>query len=456
MDTIDTLLAISGVYGGGGKKAVLTPKSVTQNGNYNPADDGADGYSGVSVNVPNTYAAGDEGKVVSNGELVNQTSTTITQNSIVDTTTIGQVTVNVEGGGPVIVPENDVTFYDYDGTIIASYTKSQFASLTELPANPTHTGLTAQGWNWSLSDAKTYVADYGKLDIGQMYITDDGKTRIYIHLREGRLEPTLGLAVNGTAVVDWGDGSGTTAMTGTSVSTVVTASHTYAAPGDYVIAVQATGTMAIMGNASTNSQLISAPEIYRRGVSRVEIGGNCSLGNYAFAYLRDITSVTLPSGITKLGGTTFYNCGKLRSATVPDTVTRADSGTFVGTGCRMISVPAAFTSMGDQCFNNSYSLGAISLPNVTRLGGSVLAGCSSLSVVTVPRTVTSIMYTAFQSCSGLARLRFTAQTPPTVSNSNAFSYIPADCVIEVPAGTLTAYTTATNYPDPNTYTYVEY
>lgn len=62
-----------------------------------------------------------------------------------------------------------------------------------MPANPTHEGLTAQGWNWSLIDAKNYVNKYGKLNIGQMYITSDGKTRLYITLSEGRTSPILQL-----------------------------------------------------------------------------------------------------------------------------------------------------------------------------------------------------------------------------------------------------------------------
>lgn len=122
----------------------LEPKTITANGTYDPTDDGVDGYNLVTVNV---------------------------------------------GGS---VSKSDVNFYDYDGTCRYSYTAAEFAELTAMPANPTHTGLTAQGWNWSLSDAKTYVASYGKLNIGQIYITSDGKTRLYIRLEEGRLKPYLG------------------------------------------------------------------------------------------------------------------------------------------------------------------------------------------------------------------------------------------------------------------------
>lgn len=74
---------------------VLVSKSVTANGTYNPASDSADGYSGVTVNVPNTYTASDEGKVVSSGNLVSQSSKSITQNGTHDTTMNNSVSVDV-------------------------------------------------------------------------------------------------------------------------------------------------------------------------------------------------------------------------------------------------------------------------------------------------------------------------------------------------------------------------
>ena len=74
-------------------------KNIVSNGTYAASDDSLDGYSSVSVNVPNTYVSSDEGKVVSSGALVAQTSTTVTQNGTVDTTLNNEVVVNVSGGG---------------------------------------------------------------------------------------------------------------------------------------------------------------------------------------------------------------------------------------------------------------------------------------------------------------------------------------------------------------------
>lgn len=79
--------------GGGGGDTEIISLNVTQNGTYNPGSGKA--YKPVNVNVPNSYGAGDEGKVVSNGALAAQTSKNITANGTVDTTTNNQVVVSV-------------------------------------------------------------------------------------------------------------------------------------------------------------------------------------------------------------------------------------------------------------------------------------------------------------------------------------------------------------------------
>lgn len=78
--------------------------------------------------------------------------------------------------------EHSVVFYDYEGTVLYSYSSDKFLSLTEMPPNPSHDGLVAQGWNWELEDAKEYVAQHEALTIGQLYTTHDGKTRIYLRI----------------------------------------------------------------------------------------------------------------------------------------------------------------------------------------------------------------------------------------------------------------------------------
>lgn len=93
----------------------LQEKNISVNGEYTP-DAGFDGFSKVTANVPNTYVAADEGKVVSNGALKSQTNTTVNQNGVVDTTEIKQLTVAVPSGSTGILIQKRIT---QNGTYIA-------------------------------------------------------------------------------------------------------------------------------------------------------------------------------------------------------------------------------------------------------------------------------------------------------------------------------------------------
>lgn len=73
----------------------IIEKSVIANGTYSASSDDADAFSGVVVNVPNTYNLSDEGKVVNNGSLVNQGDTTIELNGSYNTTLFSHVTVSI-------------------------------------------------------------------------------------------------------------------------------------------------------------------------------------------------------------------------------------------------------------------------------------------------------------------------------------------------------------------------
>lgn len=80
--------------------ALVSQTSTTKNANgtYNTTLNNE-----VVVNVPNSYSAGDEGKVVSNGALVAQTTHAgITENGTYDITTNNSVTVNVPGSNVII------------------------------------------------------------------------------------------------------------------------------------------------------------------------------------------------------------------------------------------------------------------------------------------------------------------------------------------------------------------
>ena len=366
----------------------------------------------------------------------------------------GDITLTdvTSGGGGSSEPSNDVNFIDYDGTIVKSYTRADFMALNALPENPTHDGLTAQGWNWTLADAKTQLTEYPHegLTIGQMYVTDDGKTRLYVHFEEGRTSPYFGIGVNGTVVVDWGDGSEPITLTGTSLTKAKTVQHEYTA-GDYVIVVEVTsGTASFLGTTSgayvltKNGTLGTASIVYAASIRKIELGTNVTLKTGAFYDCYSLRSITIPRGVENIESYDFYDCYSLRSVIIPNSANGIKNSAFANCYSLIcISIPKDIANVGSSLFSDCRSLIDVRIPNdVTTVESSMFYKCYSLAIITIPSGVTNIATNAFSSCYGMKHYYLMPTTPPTIS-SNSFSNIQSDCVIHVPAESLEAYQTAT-------------
>ena len=98
------LKKLSGDSGGGGSSITVEPLTVTQNGTQTAPSGKA--YSPVTVNVPNSYADSDIGKVVNAAKRLEAQSDygIVTENRTYDTTYYNSVTVNME---PAVVYLND-------------------------------------------------------------------------------------------------------------------------------------------------------------------------------------------------------------------------------------------------------------------------------------------------------------------------------------------------------------
>ena len=178
--------------------------------------------------------------------------------SIIDDCALGVDSIPQETSLPA-ADESDVNFYDYDGRILYSYTAAEFQQLNAMPDNPTHTGLTSQGWNWTLANAKAQVTSCGKCDIGQMYIPDDESTRLYCVFPDELKSITLSICPNGSFTINWGDNT-TSSISGSSLSTIVSTQHTYTNGGSYVIKIipsTSTATFAFPAGDSTCSKILS-------------------------------------------------------------------------------------------------------------------------------------------------------------------------------------------------------
>ena len=334
------------------------------------------------------------------------------------------------GGGSATTSKSSVNFYDYDGTLLHSYSKDEFLALSALPDLPTREGLTCQGWNYTLAKAKEYVTSYGVLDIGATYITDDGKTRLYIKIAaNGRMNVPLYFSqtVANGVTIDWGDGSTTQTLTGTGNKNTT---HTYASIGDYIITLKVTSGTLDLGNGNSAYSVMGSTtnngKVYCNMLQRAEIGSSVtSIGNSAFKNCSSLSSIVIPSGVTSIENSAFQNCYSLSSIVIPSNV----------------------TSIGNSTFNGCYSLSSIVIPsNVTSIGNTAFNGCYSLSSIVIPSNVTSIGNSTFSYCTGMSYYDFRAsQSVPTLSNTNAFNNIPSDCKIVVPDSLYSSWTTATNW-----------
>ena len=384
------------------------------------------------------------------------------------------------GGGGGSSADKSVFFIDYDGTVLHGYDADEFRALTALPENPSHVGLTAQGWNWSKAGIEAQLLAHPGDDVwvGQKYITDDGKSRIYVHFEESRHDPYLGVGVKGTVEIDWGDGSPTETLTGNSLTSVKNAYHAYASGGDYVIKLGAvSGSYSFYGASNTphilkKSTSASAypSRVYSNAIKRIEMGRDAGIGNYAFYGCFSLDSITIPDEVTSIGTYALNSCFALKSITIPDGVTSI--GNYTLQNCyslEAVTLPSSLESLGNYAFGYCYALKSITIPDgVASIGvsafqycnsltsiaipsalksitGSMIYSCLAWSSVTIPEGVTSIAASAFQNCCGMAAYYLLPEEPPALANANAFSGIESDCIIYVPAGTLAAYQSATNW-----------
>ena len=89
------------------------------------------------------------------------------------------------------------------------------------------------------------------------------------------------------------------------------------------------------------------------------------------------------------------------------------------TGLTSITIPSSVTSLGDGCFQDCSGLTSITIPSsVTSLGGNCFWNCSGLTSITIPSSVTSLGDFCFQGCSGL--ISITIPSSVTSLGGNCF------------------------------------
>ena len=126
---------------------------------------------------------------------------------------------------------------------------------------------------------------------------------------------------------------------------------------------------------------------YNSLIKKVTVGrGTTRIGDYLFAGMNKLTSVSLPSSVTEIGEYCFYGASALKTFTCPSNLTVIENCAFKDA-----------TSLVTINYNKK----------LTKLGSDVFAACRSMKVGVVPGTLVgpdAIGWAIFQDCESLEKI----------------------------------------------------
>ena len=140
-----------------------------------------------------------------------------------------------------------------------------------------------------------------------------------------------------------------------------------------------------------------------------------SIGDNAFSWCFDLTSVTIPDSVTSIGNSAFSACSDLTSVVIPDSVTSIGNSAFSWcSDLTSVVIPDSVTSIGNGAFSDCISLTSVDIPDsVTSIGNYAFSDCTDLTSVTIPGSVTTIGDSAFRDCTKLTNVTFAGANPPS-------------------------------------------
>ncbi|MFI3240617.1 MAG: leucine-rich repeat protein [Bacteroidales bacterium] len=135
--------------------------------------------------------------------------------------------------------------------------------------------------------------------------------------------------------------------------------------------------------------------------------------------------------------------------------TSATVSPFAGcTGITSVVLPESITSIGDFAFNKCSNLKSINLPSgVTALGKYAFGTCG-LESIKIPSSLTSIGNNVFNGCSSLSEVYVYWTESPTTVNAGIFANIFSSATLYIPAGTTSVYEAST-WSSINVFTLIE-
>lgn len=421
---------------------------ITENGTYNVRK-----YAQAAVDVPNSYTAADEGKVVDGGALVGQSARTVTENGDYDTTLNNAVSVNVPNpsAGELAISKNgtyDVTEYASAAVNVESGEWTRPAEWPDLDLLPHDAYGMYMTYDNTLPPTRVRVCASPAYSVERVQIESDGTVTVldsvdgtagqvvdfYIPVDAGDYPCYRVIGRNGANITQFGlDGNGTAQPYYYTQRTVerwfnlpyCTSTYNYGYRGwenrltQQDTYVNTSGSL----NQFSYQNMVSLRSLRLLNDAKIRVtnlANNRVLRKYPFDNM-------LFSGNFNLSNNYF--------------LTEADMTAKNMTG------RAATYMMFAQCTNlKSVKLPTGSYESVTNTG-QMFQNCSLLEgPVILPETLTcSIGNAAFSDCYNLREVVILAETMLPLSNVNAFNCIELTTTVYVREALLESYRAATNW-----------
>lgn len=366
------------------------------------------------------------------------------------------------------VKEKDVNFFDYDGTLIASYTEAEAKALTTLPTPPAHSGLVFQGWNYTLQEV---IDNADAADVGALYTTDDGATRLEIEVLERRdIRMRFSQTKASGVLIDWGDGK---SERSSGIAGQTYALHNYEEPGKYTITLTIDDDCnATLGSYSSYLICIDSlnSNAAQNALRKLHVGDRVvKIDKSAFKNHYALHSVSMNQEIAALADECF-KFSSIEFITIPSGVEAIPYSAFNACGClRTISLPVSVQNLDQYSIYQCNVLKRLNLKNVTNPQSRAVSSDNAINEIVVNADIAYIPNYFCSDCTGLERVTFLGrvntfysgalsgcyslkivdlthcEAVPTRQDGTIFSSAGSDLEILVPAALADEWRQATNW-----------